>query len=398
MSFSYYIAKRYLATKSKNSAINIITIIAGVGVFAGALALFIVLSGFAGLKEFSLSFSNEFDPDLKILPSSGKTIQIDSEQLGKIKQIEGVQAFSKIIEEQVLLSYNNKHTPAFIKSVDKNYLNVNPIENELIGGVWMHPLENQVVIGSLISKKLSLGIGGYNDALKVMVPQPGKGQVSDASDAFSSKSAVVIGVYSINEELNSKYVFAPYFFAEELLQLKKGEFSALELRLKAGVNEESVREELISMLGDDFIIKNRMQLNDKLYKMLNTENLAVYLIFTLVLIIALFNVGGAIVMAILDKQHNIRTLYYLGASAREIKRIFLLQGSLLTFVGGMLGLGLGIVIILLQLQFDLLMITTTLPYPVALKAENVFIVFATIMVLGIMATYMGATRISKVLA
>lgn len=397
MNFSYYIAKRYLATKSKNSAINIITIIAGIGVFAGALALFIVLSGFAGLKEFSVSFSNEFDPDLKVLPSSGKTIIVDQNKLEQIKALQGVQAFSKIIEERVLLSFDNKHTPANIKSIDKEYLNVNPVDSSLIGGVWVHPQENQVVIGSAISRKLSLGIGGYGDALKIMVPKPGKGQISQVSDAFSTKSALVTGVYSINEDLNSKYVFTPYFFAEELLQLKENEFSALEIKLNPNADEDDIKEQIVSILGEKIIIKNRIQLNDKLYKMLNTENLAVYLIFTLVLIIALFNVGGAIVMAILDKQHNIRTLHHLGASAKGIKRIFLLQGTLLTLVGGALGLMLGIVIILLQLQFDLIMITPTLPYPVALKAENILVVFATIMVLGITATYIGTTRITKVL-
>lgn len=153
-----------------------------------SLISFSSASGFNFISKAENSFSNEFDPDLKVLPSSGKTIIVDQNKLEQIKALQGVQAFSKIIEERVLLSFDNKHTPANIKSIDKEYLNVNPVDSSLIGGVWVHPQENQVVIGSAISRKLSLGIGGYGDALKIMVPKPGKGQISQVSDSFSPKS------------------------------------------------------------------------------------------------------------------------------------------------------------------------------------------------------------------
>ncbi|TXK72612.1 FtsX-like permease family protein [Mesonia sp. HuA40] len=397
MGFSLYIAKRYLGTKSKTNAINIITGIAALGVFAGAAALFIVLSGFAGLKAFSLSFTNEFDPDLKVIPYEGKTIRLHSSQINKLQNIKGISQYTQVVEEKVLLQFNNKHLPAFIKGIDENYLNVNAVDSSLIGGTWLHPKENQVVIGSGISRKLALGFAGYGDVLKLMVPKPGVGQLSSAQEAFESVSTLVIGIYSINEDLNHKYVFAPKALAQELLGYEPNEISGIELNLQPGTSEEGVKEQLYELFDYPVKIKNRIELNDKLYKMLNTENLAVYMIFTLVLIIALFNVGGAIVMSILDKRQNINTLYALGASSNKIKRIFLLQGSLLTFIGGILGLFLGYLIIVLQQQFHLIMITPTLPYPVEIEWQNLVLVLVTIMVLGVTASYIGATRIGKII-
>jgi lipoprotein-releasing system permease protein len=386
-----------LFSKSKNNAINIITIIAAIGVFAGAMALFIVLSGFSGLKEFSLSFSNKYDPDLKILPKTGKYFTYLPEQKQKLEKIEGILISSKIIEERVLLSFKDKNVPSsYIKGIDKDYLKVNAIDSALIAGVWLHQNEKQLVIGNSISRKLSIGVAGYGDILKVFVPRPGKGQVTTPNEAFNSISSMVIGIYSINEELDNKYVYAPFSLAQQLLETQPNEVSAIELNLRETANENDVREQIQKIFNEKVIIKDRIQLNDKLYKMLNTENLAVYLIFTLIIIIALFNVGGAIVMAILDKKSNIKTFYNLGANQHEIKKVFLLQGTLLTFVGGVLGLLLGLIVILLQQHFHLVMITPSLPYPVLIEFKNVLIVFFTIMILGFAASYIGATRVKKV--
>ena len=398
MNFSYYIAKRYLFTKSKNNAINIITLIAAIGVFAGAMALFIVLSGFSGLKEFSLSFSNKFDPDLKVLPKTGKYFLYQDEQQEKLNKIEGIKVSSKVIEERVLLNFRDKNVPSsYIKGVDENYLQVNAVDSAIIAGTWLHQNENQVVIGNSISRKLSLGVAGYGDILKIFVPKPGKGQVSNPAEAFNSVSSMVIGIYSINEELDNKYVYAPFSLAKKLLELKENEISAIEIDLTKNADDAEVRDKIQQLFNDDVVIKDRIQLNDKLYKMLNTENLAVYLIFTLIIIIALFNVGGAIVMAILDKQTNIKTFYSLGANIHQIRRVFFLQGALLTVIGGVLGLLVGFMIIYLQQQFNLVMITPSLPYPVLFELKNILIVFLTITILGITASYIGSTRIKKLL-
>lgn len=385
-------------SKSKNNAINIITIIAGVGVFAGTLALLIVLSGFAGLKAFSIQYTNEIDPDLKAVPATGKYITLDSTHSKKLRNVEGIQAYSKVIEERVLLTYENRSMPAMVKGVDFNFNNVTATDKSIIAGFWFKQGDQQAVMGIDIAQKLSMGLSGYGDVLNLRVPKPGKGIITDPSKAFNSMNIVPVGIYSINEELNDKYVFMPLSSASQLLSLNPAEISGIEIKLAPGVKESTIKSQLQDIFGEEILIKNRIELNDELYKMLNTENLAVYLIFTLVLIIALFNVGGAIVMAILDKRENIKTLFNLGANLRSIQRIFFLQGTLLTLIGGVLGLLVGIVIIFLQQQFGLVMITQNMPYPVILQVDNLIIVFLTIMVLGIAASFIGSTRVSKALA
>ena len=392
MNFPFYIAKRYLFTKSSNNAINIITIIAAIGVFAGAFSLFIVLSGFSGLKDFSLSFTNEFDPDLKILPESGKNFTYSETEKSKLLAIDGIQAASEIVEERVFLDYKSKNHTAFIKGVDANYRKVNSIDSTIVFGTWLTKSEFQVVAGNGISRLLSLNTFDYNNLLDIMVPRPGKGQITNASQAFNKESVIVTGIYSVNEELDNKFIFTNIQFARDLLEIEEGQVSAIELKVNPNIDLEVVRNEIGAVFGNKVIIKDRAQLNETLYKMLNTENLAVYLIFTLVLIIALFNVIGSIIMVILDKRENIKTLHNLGATKRSIRNIFFLQGSLMTIVGGLLGLFFGLVLIYLQLQYNFVMITPSLPYPVKIKAENIILVFLTISVLGISASYIAASR------
>ncbi|WP_295179501.1 FtsX-like permease family protein [uncultured Christiangramia sp.] len=399
MKFPLYIAKRYLFTKSKSNAINIITIIAAIGVFAGAFSLFIVLSGFSGLRDFSLSFSNEFDPDLKALPDTGKIIQLSEEQEDRLLKIEGIEELTQVIEERVILSYKQKSNPAYIKGVDANYQQVNKIDSAIVFGTWLTKSEPQVVIGNGLSRLLDIGTFNYQNLLKIMVPKPGKGQVTmtNIQNAFSTRQTIVSGVYSVNEELDSKYVFTNINFARDLLSMQPDEVTGVEFKISSEADLDRISEEIIAVLGDNVQIKTREELNDALNKMLNSENLFVYLIFTLVLTIALFNVVGSIIVMILDKRENMKTLHSLGATTRQIRNIFFYQGMLMTVLGGLLGLGFAIVLIILQMQFDLVMITPSLPYPVQMRAKNVIIVVATIFTLGFIASYIAAGTTRKAL-
>lgn len=397
MGFPLYIAKRYLFSKSSNNAINIITIIAAAGVVIGAMSLLIVLSGFSGLKEFSLQFTNEFDSDLKISPASGKTLDFNVDAHNSLSSVSGIVSFSKIIEERIFLQYMGKNHIAYIKGVDSNYKQVKEVDSLLIFGEWLMPKQDEVVIGLGTASKLSLNIRDYRNLLEMYVPKPGTGQINtlDPSSAFNKANVVVSGVYEINEELNSKFVFTELSLARSLLNMDSTTVSAVEIKLEPDVSEEEIKNELKAIFSEDILIKNRIQQNDALYKMLNTENIAVYLIFTLVLIIALFNVIGSIIMMILDKRKNIKTLYNLGATIKDVRRIFFLQGALMTTLGGLLGIVLGIIIILLQLKFELVNITASLAYPVKLEVINVLIVFFTIAILGIIASKIAAGRVRE---
>ncbi len=214
-------------------------------------------------------------------------------------------------------------------------------------------------------------------------------------NAFNSIDVVNIGVFQINEDMDNKYVYTNIETAQYLLGNGKNQLSSMEFKINKGIDEETAKAEIEAILGDKILVKNRAQLNDALYKMLNTENLAVYLIFTLVLIIALFNVIGSIIMMILDKRKSLSTLFNLGATLKDIRKIFFIQGSLMSISGGLIGLFLGFVIVVLQKSLSLIMITPSLAYPVSIEFFNFIIVIATISVLGIIASNIASRRISQ---
>jgi len=394
---SLYIAKRYLFSSSSSNAINTITAIAATGVVVGSLVLFIVLSGFSGLKEYSLEYTNIFDSDLKIYPATGKTIAFTQSQKMVLNAIPEVAAASQVIEERVFIRFKGKNDMAFIKGVDAQYDLVNPTDSILLSRDWLTPNKNEVVVGYNTSHKLGLGARDYSALLEVFVPKPGVGQIDplNPSKDFTKQTAVVSGIYYVNQELNSKYVFSDLSFARSLLSMDSTKISALEIKLAPNASIASTKEKITALFKEDVLVKTRIQQNDALYKMLNTENIAVYLICTLIMIIALFNVIGAIIMMILDKRKNIKTLYSMGATIKEIRSIFFTQGALMTLLGGTLGIALGVVVVWLQAKFEFLHITPNLAYPVKLLGLNVVVVFFTISTLGLLAAKIAASRVRE---
>lgn len=395
MNFSLYIARRYLLSKSSNNAINIITLIATAGVIVSTIALFIVLSVFSGLKDFSLSFIRTSDPDLKITSSQGKSF-FYNDTLERALMTEKIRAYSKVIEERVFLSYSDKSHVASIKGVDTSFLHVNRMDTAIYFGNWVnYEARHTVVVGSAISMALSIGTYDFLEALKIYVPKPGTGYITDPRTAFNQVNAQTIGIYRLIDDIDKKYVFANLSLAQELLNYEDGQISAIEIRLSEGADAEDVQETLKESLGPGFEIRTRQQLNSVFYKMLNTENLVSYLVFTLVLIIALFNVIGAIVMMIIDKRDNLKTLFHLGSEISEIRRIFVFQGFLLTCFGLFTGLLVAIPVVLLQKKFGFIMITQTLAYPVEFRLINVLVVILTLLALGFLASMIASARISK---
>ena len=396
MNFPLYIAKRYLFSKSSNNTINIITLIATVGVIIGTLALFIVLSGFSGLRAFSVGFLNTSDPDIKITSVNGKSLDFNIEIETILNNQNGIASYSKVIEERAFFEYNDKTHIAYIKGVDQNYTKVNSIDTTVYLGTWLDKkIPYGVVIGNGISNTLSVGVFDFIEPLKIYVPKPGKGYISSLKNAFKIINTQPIGIFLLTDDIDKKFTFISLDLAKELLSYSENQISAIELKINNLDDRSQIIEELQLKLGANFKIETREQLNAVFYKMLNTENLASYLIFTLILIIALFNVIGAIIMMILDKRDNLKTLYSIGATIKEIKRVFILQGFLLSVIGLGIGLSIGIILVLIQKKFELFMITQHLAYPVELTFLNVISVIITMIVLGYFASIIASSRISK---
>ena len=397
MNFPLYIAKRYLRSKSSQNAVNIINFITFLVIVIGSAALFIVLSGFAGLKTFSLSYTNMVDPDLKALPLTGKFFSVSESQNQALQQLQDVAAYSKEIEEKVYLTHDQKAHIAYIKGIDSTFLQTTPIDSSLyFYGDWaINGLQG--VAGQGIVSLLGLSINNFRSPLVIRVPKPGKGLLGQRllKDSYNETNLVISGIYQIEEELDRKYIFADLPMVQALLEKDSTQFSGINFKFKEGANIADLRQKIEDIFPTQVVLKDRRELNSTLYRMLNTENLATYLIFTLVLIIALFNVVGAIIMMILDKQQNSKTLYNLGTTIKALRKIYFVQGILVTGMGGLIGVFLGSLLIWSQLAFGWLKITPSLSYPVEYNLINVLIVLATIIVLGIIASLIASSRINK---
>jgi lipoprotein-releasing system permease protein len=384
-----------LFSKTSNNAINIITIIASFGVIIGSLALFIILSGFSGLRTFSYNLLDVSDPDIKITTSIGKSFLVTEDLQQTLNVNTSINVISKVIEERVFLEYNEKTEIAFVKGVEENYTKTSNIESSLNIGTWLQKdYSNTAVIGRGISNKLSLGISNYGLPLKIMIPKPGKGFINPRRPFYEIDTQIV-GIYSGTEEFEGKFVYTSIEKARELLRFKENQVTAIELKLKNSQTSDEVAFVLRNTLGSNFKVQTKEQLNEVFYKVINTENFVSYLIFTLIVIIALFNVIGAIIMMIIDKKANLKTLFNLGATIKEIKRIFIIQGFMLTFLGMCIGLLLGVALVFLQKKFEIFMIVPNLAYPVEFRITNLLIVFFTIIILGFIAAKIASSRISE---
>ncbi|WP_299486685.1 FtsX-like permease family protein [uncultured Allomuricauda sp.] len=398
MNFSFYIAKRYLRSKSSQNAVNIINFITFLVIVIGSAALFVVLSAFAGLKTFSLSFTNTFDPDLKALPVTGKYFSISPKEEDALKDIEGLANYSKELEERAYLTFREKSCIAYIKGVDNNYRSVTGVDSTLYFGNW-GVMEYNGVAGIGIYNQLGVPIDNYQNPMTVLVPKPGEGSFSpqglNSPKPYNELPIVLSGVYAIEENLDKKYVFVQLPLVQALLEKDSTQVSGINFKLDNTSASDVVKDKIRNVLGNKVLLLNRQEQNGTLHRMLNTENLATYLIFTLVLIIALFNVVGAIIMMILDKQQNSKTLFSLGATIKELRTIYFTQGLLVTTLGGLIGVLIGSLLIGSQLAFGWLKITPSLAYPVEYNVMNLFVVLATIVVLGFVSSKIASSRINQ---
>ncbi len=380
--------------KSGNNTINIITGIASFGVVVGSLALFIILSGFSGLRTFSDGLLEVSDPDVKITSAIGKSFFYTDSIHQLLTQDRSLAYFSKVVEERVFLSYEKNQHIAYIKGVDAVYHQITRIDSSLYLGNWLDPrYKNGAVIGNGIAYKLSVNMLNYGEPLQIAIPKKGKGFINP-TNPFYTENAQIVGVYSGSEEFQNKFVFTDILLAQHLLKYKENQITGIAIKLKEEVDVDAIAKQLQEELGNTYKVQTKAQLNELFYKVINTENFISYLIFTLIVIVAMFTIVGAMIMIIIDKRENLKTLLSLGTTLKQIKKIFVLQGFLLTFFGMATGLILGIFLVFLQQKLALFMITQTIPYPVEFRFINLIVVVATIAVLGYLASKIASSKIS----
>ena len=395
MSLVFRIAWRYFFSKSTQTVVNRINNIALLVIIVASASLMIVLSAFSGLREFGLSFSSVFDPDYKILPLQGKTILVDSHTLKKLKRLSIIENISATLEEKVFLSFNDKSQVAYLKGVSPDYLSVIPADSLVAVGEWLIPDTNCVVAGYSIGASMDLGVYDYTDFLNISFPQNSP-QKNLRQSPFLTERAVTVGLYQISEDIDKKYVFSNINFARKLFQYPKNAYSAIEIQIKPNISYKALYIELEKLIEGEFILKDRVALNSALYRMLNTENVAVYLIFTLVLVIAMFNVIGALIMMILDKKSEIKILNAMGATYEKLRGILFLLGVLISLIGGAIGIIIASIAIIIQQVRPFLQVPgTSLPYPVKWEFENFILVVLTLFTLGIFTSAWASRGLKK---
>jgi len=387
----YYIARRYLVSKSSNNAINFMSFLAAFGVFVSAASLFVVLSGFSGLKDYSLGFISYTSPDLKVSSISGKSFILNESDFVSLSNSSLFSSTSRAVEERVLISSNKNSQIIQLKGVDE-FFPRSVVDSVLVEGEWIAQGKNELVVGWGVANSLGLEVLDNINAPMVYAPKPGSGQVLSVDDAFTSSVFLTTGVFQINEESNNSVVYTSLSDAQKLLGYASSQVSSVDFYLHSPVNETKAIEEVRGVLGDSFVVKTRLAQNDTLYKMLNTEQAAVYLIFTLVVIIALFNVVGALIMMILEKRKDLRVLLSLGLVKKEIGQVFFYQGVLISVAGSFFGVVVGFCLVLLQQKFSLFMITPSLAYPVSVSVMTFVVVLFTVVFLGGVASKIASLQ------
>ena len=399
MNLSLYIARRYLFAKKSRNAINLISGISVVGVAVGTMALIVVLSVFNGFDELIKSLYSSFDPELKIIPVTGKTFIPDTYEFQKVQEHPGVLALSETLEENALLRYGDRQYIATIKGVDENFSAVTGIDTMIVEGTFDLHLQGgmSAVVGQGIAYYLGIGLNFLNP-VNIYIIRRSADISMNPEEAIRRKFIFPAGIFSIEQEHNSKYLLVPLEFARDLLETDK-EVTALELKLNPSFDPRLVQAEIRSLVGEDYQVQNRNEQNELFYRIMRSEKWAIFFILTFILIVASFNILGSLTMLILDKKEDILTLRNLGASDILIRRIFLLEGWMISILGAIFGLAVGSCIAWIQAEYGLIKLTGSGSfiidaYPVVLKIADVCKVFVTVLFIGFLAVLIPARYIS----
>ncbi len=400
MKLSWYIAKRYLFAKKSRNAINVISAVSVAGVAVGSMALIIILSVFNGLETLVSSIFNTFDPDIKITAVEGKTFIADSTRLKLLAAVEGVSCYSTTIEENALLKYDKRQYIATIKGVDDNYSQVTGIDSSMWDGEFILRSDKDrpyAVPGAGIANYLGLRIN-FITPLYIYVPRRTASTAINPENAFVRRFIFPSGIFQVEQEYDSKYVYIPIEFARELLEYDTG-VSSIEIKFAEEAEPRVVQKNVTKIFDKGFLVQNRYEQQEIYYKVMRSERLAIFLILTLILIIASFNIVGSLTMLIIEKERDVEILRSLGADNGLIRKIFIFEGWLISIIGALAGILLGFAICWLQQTYGLVKLRSdTLilnAYPVVMELRDFLIVPATVLMIGYWAAWYPVRFLTK---
>ncbi|MCD7935320.1 MAG: ABC transporter permease, partial [Tannerellaceae bacterium] len=395
MNVPFYIARRYLFSKKSHNAINIISLISAGGVIIATVALVCALSVYNGFHDLiSLQFSS-FDPQLKITPRTGKVFDPDAPAFREVKYMEQVDVYSEVLQDIALLRYKDRQEIGIIKGVDDHFNRLTLIDSILVEGRFA--LREDIVDYATLGIGLAYALGvkaGFVSPVEIYVPKRDEAVNMVNPVASSNREYIYVsGVFMINQpEYDQSYMVIPLPLARELFRYEK-EVSAIEIKLKEGVDQEEVKHSIRRILGENFDVKNRYEQQEAAFKMMQIEKWMTYLILCFILSIAVFNIIGSLCMLMIEKQADVQTLRHLGANDSFIRRIFLLEGWMISGGGAILGIGAGLLLCYLQQRFGLIQLGQTAgafvidAYPVKIVASDILTIFITVSLIGLFAAW-----------
>lgn len=400
MYFPFYIARRYLLSKKKHNAINIISAISAFGVMGGSIAFIVVLSVFNGFEGVVLSLFNSFNPDIRITVAEGKTFVLDDDQKESIEGMPGVVHYHEVVEEVALLRYKDKQHIATLKGVGVDYHLMSGLDTMIYAGEFLLDERGVVrgVLGAGIAFKLGAAMQDLENPVEVYMPDrlasPG-----DISGSFTVMNMFPAGIFSIQQDIDNRYGLVPIQFMRQLLHYDN-EVTSVELGMEQKANIKRVKENLRILLGNGYIIQDKFEQQALLYRIIRSEKWAIFAILAFILLLAIFNVIGSLTMLILEKKKDIAVMQTMGAGNRTIRRIFLLEGLQISFFGVIAGLFIGGIFAWLQQTYGFISIgqADTLvidSYPVKIHWKDFLLVFFTVLSVGFIAAWLPVRRLSK---
>ena len=405
MNFPFYIARRYLFSKKSTHAINVISGISIVGVAVATMALVVTLSVFNGFHDLVASFLTSFDPQLKVTPVRGKTVAADDPRLTEIRQLPQVDVATECLEDQALAIYNGRQAMITLKGVDDNFDQLTHIGEILIGDgeFELHAADMHYgIIGVRLAEALGTGYT-YERPVKIYAPRrEGQLDMTAPEESFIEDELYSPGVlFNVRQAKYDKgYIITSLGFARRVFE-QQGMVSSLELRLKPGSDFEGVKRKMQQIAGADFYVKDRFEQQDETFKIMKIEKLIAYIFLTFILIVACFNIIGSLSMLIIDKKDDVVTLRNLGATDKQVTRIFLFEGRLISAIGAVVGIGVGLLLCWLQQTYGIVKLGSSAgsfvvnAYPVSVHPEDIILIFVTVLAVGFLAVWYPVRYFSR---
>lgn len=402
MNLPLLIARRYLFAKRSTNAINIITGISVLGVAIGTAALILVLSVFNGFEDLLSNLFGHFNPELKITPAKGKTFEVDSFVLVKLRALEGVEIVSETLEEIAFFEHDGSQDFGVLKGVDTLFARVNGIDSDTTLREGQYLLQDEernfLVLGAGVRNKLSVNINNPLSTITVYMPEQ---QTGVLDKPFKTRQASPSGTFAIQQEFDNEYVLTNIAFVRELLEAGPTMVSALEIKCHKGADIQQIKAQARGLLGEGYTMKDRYEQNEAFFKVMKLEKWMGFAITSLIILLMAFNTVGALWMIVLDKQRDISTLKSMGATDATVHRIFMFEGFLLTLLGMGIGLLLALALYFAQKNWGLITIPEGFlveSYPISIRASDFLPVISTVVGIGFLASLLPARRAAQVSA